>query len=606
MKYLLYKTWLLALLLIVGAGNVWAEDVTLDFTQIEGFSSWNITYTKHEILYDGIGTVTFASANKQTYTITDMPVTKGGDVVFVATSGKTISSLTFTCEQWPAKAQTITLHTSQNGGKTYTKTSITSTNFVLSASNLTDVNAVKFTFSSQEDQVGIKSLQLNFGGEVETTYDVNVLGDIVNGQVVAHPTSATAGTKIALTAIPNVGYEFASWNVTNASTSETIEVADNEFTMPEAEVNVSATFRELTSASGHLVFGSNGLKINNVSVTGKDDLGNAWTIITEGNAYFGQQATFSQVGSAGSPATSITFSMTLPAKVNVVAFSAKFGGYTDTAGEVTLTVGKATVGTGRLNATEDVTISSTNTAVGNVLTVTVTNIAKGVKCFNVSYTYERIPSPVFTPQIQSFVAQDADEKYFATFSNADDVFMAEGAIVYAVTVEGSRLSLNSNAFEADEVEIDGDVVRGSWIPANTGALLESPGKSVTFYAVANKYLDSQEADNLLRPASVPMETDGSYLFYKLAYGDVEDASTLGFWWGAADGGAYTAKAGAYLAVPKALEANLINGFSFGDDDATGIRTVESAGMPADGKYLRDGRLVIVRAGHEYDVLGIRK
>lgn len=595
MKYLLYKTWLLALLLIVGGGSLWADEVTWIASEA-GYANGDEV---GDVTVNSYISFTFSKGTNNNfvpryYTTGTAVRCYGGNAINVKGTSVTVTQIKFT---FSTGEGTNTI--SANVGE------FSSPYWSGSADDIT------FTVNGTTGQRRIASITVSYtpsGSPIPDPikYNVNIDNEIIGGAVTADPISAVAGTAISLTANPNDGYEFASWNVTNASTGEAIEVSDNEFTMPEANVNVSATFRELTGASGCLVFGRNGLMINSVSVTGDDNLGNAWTITTIGTTSFSHQQLFSQVGSENRPATSITFSMALPAKVNVVAFSAKFGGYTDTAGEVTLTVGKATVGTGRLNATEDVTISSTNTAVGNVLTVTVTNIAKGVKCFGVSYTYERIPSPVFTPQIQSFVAQDADEKYFATFSNADDVFMAEGAIVYAVTVEGSRLSLNSNVFEADEVEIDGDVVRGSWIPANTGALLESPGKSVTFYAVANKYLDSQEADNLLRPASVPMETDGSYLFYKLAYGNVEDASTLGFWWGAADGGAYTAKAGAYLAVPKALEANLINGFSFGDDDATGIRTVESAGMPADGKYLRDGRLVIVRAGHEYDVLGIRK
>ena len=45
------------------------------------------------------------------------------------------------------------------------------------------------------------------------------------------------------------------------------------------------------------------------------------------------------------------------------------------------------MGTGSLNASNDVTVNATSTATGKVLTVTVTNIAKGVKCYNISYTY---------------------------------------------------------------------------------------------------------------------------------------------------------------------------------------------------------------------------
>lgn len=51
-------------------------------------------------------------------------------------------------------------------------------------------------------------------------------------------------------------------------------------------------------------------------------------------------------------------------------------------------VGDTKVGSGILNADNDVTVESTAAAVGNTLTITVTGIAKGVKIYNISYTYE--------------------------------------------------------------------------------------------------------------------------------------------------------------------------------------------------------------------------
>ena len=72
----------------------------------------------------------------------------------------------------------------------------------------------------------------------------------------------------------------------------------------------------------------------------------------------------------------------------MTSISAKFGGFKSTAGTVTLKVGEASVGTGALNGTNDVTVTSTSTAVGNKVTITVTNIAKGVKCYNIQVKYK--------------------------------------------------------------------------------------------------------------------------------------------------------------------------------------------------------------------------
>ena len=120
------------------------------------------------------------------------------------------------------------------------------------------------------------------------------------------------------------------------------------------------TGEELT---GTISFGTNDTKINAASVTGTDDLGNTWTVTTEGTTSFTAATDYYQVGSSKKPATSITFSTTLPKDAEITAFSAKFGGFSDTAGTVTLKVDNTTVGTGSLNETADVTVtnsSSTN------------------------------------------------------------------------------------------------------------------------------------------------------------------------------------------------------------------------------------------------------
>ena len=141
------------------------------------------------------------------------------------------------------------------------------------------------------------------------------------------------------------------------------------------------------SSTGTINFNSNAVKINAASVNGDDNLGNSWTITTAGTTSFTSNAAYYQVGSSSKPATSITFTTTLPQQVTITGFSAKFGGFSGTAGNVTLKVGDTSVGTGQLNTTSDVTIQNTKEATGKILTVTVTNISKGVKAYYISYTY---------------------------------------------------------------------------------------------------------------------------------------------------------------------------------------------------------------------------
>ena len=133
------------------------EAPTYNFRKIEGFDNWGSSYIEHIVEYAD-AKVTFASANKNGQTITDQPVTKGGDVSLVLTDGMNISTVKWVCTQWIAKAQTITLHYSKDGGNVYTSTGITSSDFTISSDNLpAGTNAVKITFSSTDNQVGIKS-----------------------------------------------------------------------------------------------------------------------------------------------------------------------------------------------------------------------------------------------------------------------------------------------------------------------------------------------------------------------------------------------------------------------------------------------------------------
>lgn len=153
-------------------------------------------------------------------------------------------------------------------------------------------------------------------------------------------------------------------------------------------INVTQKAAEIGPKTGTIIFGTNNVKIDAASVNGDDDRGNEWTITTVGTTSFTANAAYYQVGSSKIPAQSITFTTTLPKSASISSISAKFGGFNGTAGDVTLKVGDNTLGTGSLNGANDVTVTSSSTSVGTVLTISVSNISKGVKVYNISYTYE--------------------------------------------------------------------------------------------------------------------------------------------------------------------------------------------------------------------------
>lgn len=137
--------------------------VTYDFGNDAevGFSSWGSAYASHTAEYpDAI--VKFISATKQSSTITNMPVTKGQPVEIIMDDNRTLKSFDLQLQQWSSKAQKVTLHYSVNGGASYTSTTTTSSNFALAGDLPEGTNAIKFTFSSSSNQVGIASCELTF------------------------------------------------------------------------------------------------------------------------------------------------------------------------------------------------------------------------------------------------------------------------------------------------------------------------------------------------------------------------------------------------------------------------------------------------------------
>ena len=117
--------------------------------------------------------------------------------------------------------------------------------------------------------------------------------------------------------------------------------------------------------------------------------------------------------------------------------------------------------------------------------------------------------------------------------------------------------------------------------------------------------------NQLKPAPAEggeFNAKAGYKYYKLAYDDYDAKTGLGFYWGEANGGVFSVKAGtAYLAVPSTSN---VKGFSF-DGTSTGISAVDAeepaktrviyniAGqkvnaMTKAGLYIVNGKKIVIR------------
>ena len=217
------------------------------------------------------------------------------------------------------------------------------------------------------------------------------------------------------------------------------------------------------------------------------------------------------------------------------------------------------------------------------------------------YTYSgyctTVAEPTYTPATVNFVAHAGDD-YYATFSNANVVFIPKNVTISAVTVDNNnvvmRKSTDGVLGTEETVNIKGTDVAGYYIPANTGVLLNSKNSGeVTYYTVKNKEVAAYSADldNMLMPSvagGVFEATDG-YKYYKLAYDNFGNETGLGFYWGAPEGGKFFVKAGtAYLAVPVSKAG--AKGFAF-NGEATGIEGVNANVENAKAIYNLNGQRV---------------
>ncbi len=283
---------------------------------------------------------------------------------------------------WTAVATAVTFtaantvydysYTIPSGGK-YIKIGVSSSSTAPSSGNYAFiVDDVVFTYSSS-----VNTYTVTYHANVTGTTDIEV--EYNEGDDVT----------VAANTFTNPGYAFTEWN-TSADGTGTSYDPEDVIEDINNDIDLYAQWEESTSNTGTINFGNSTgyVAITDTEVTGNDNLGNEWTITTVGTTYFYAGYSYNQIGSSSKPATSITFTTTLPDEVNVTAMEAKFGGFTGTAGDITMKVGNTTIGTGSLNAGNDVTVNSSSTETGNVLTVTITNISKGVKAYYISYTYE--------------------------------------------------------------------------------------------------------------------------------------------------------------------------------------------------------------------------
>ncbi len=90
---------------------------------------------------------------------------------------------------------------------------------------------------------GTDNVVVNLNGSVSSAmYDIVVTQPVTGGTIAADKETASEGETVTLTATPNAGYDFGSWSVLKDDMVTPIAVENNQFTMPDCDVLVTATF----------------------------------------------------------------------------------------------------------------------------------------------------------------------------------------------------------------------------------------------------------------------------------------------------------------------------------------------------------------------------
>ncbi len=275
--------------------------------------------------------------------------------------------------------------------------------------------------------------KLSFDCEKSSNGVVQVNKLTLKAATTAPSVSVDGGSSIELKPAETSSYDLKTANLPEGSALEVsvddTSIAEAAISEDKTKLNVSAktvgntaytvTAKDssgaaLASFTGSIIVANEPVKITFGSATGSwnlkaasstftDSDEAAWTATVVGTTSFTPNTGYSQIGSSSNPASSISLTGTLENYYSIDSVTGIFGGFNSTKGDISFKAGSIEIGTGALNATSNVTVSSTSSAIANSISVEIGNIAKGVKLISLEYSVSAIPQSLFT-EVNAFVA----------------------------------------------------------------------------------------------------------------------------------------------------------------------------------------------------------
>lgn len=182
----------------LGKGNAYADSSRTDFYSNDGGENW----------------ISVSSEVKQSYYVTVSESENG----------------TVTAVEYALPNDIVTLNVSP------------AENYALDTITVTDASGNPVTVENNQFTMPASAVNVSATFKYAPKYNITV-NTSENGSVSADMQTATEGTTVTLTVIPDEGYELDTLTVMNGETEVT--VTDNTFVMPAGEVTVSATFKKI-------------------------------------------------------------------------------------------------------------------------------------------------------------------------------------------------------------------------------------------------------------------------------------------------------------------------------------------------------------------------
>lgn len=174
--------------------------------------------------------------------------------------------------------------------------------------------------------------------------------------------------------------------------------------------------------------------------------------------------------------------------------------------------------------------------------------------------------------------------YSTFYYSTNDAKLPEGltAYTYSIKQDGDVMKLvSSHQFNAGDI-----------IPANCAVVVK--GKPGNYSIALLEPTSTEQYENVLKGTNYAkvIENDANKQYYMLSLDN--NGKNVGFYWGAADGGAFTNKAhGAYLAIEKSVNGK-VTSFVLNPEGecATGITSVKTDSKMASAIYDLSGRRTV--------------